>query len=299
MSLRVNSRLMLLLMLLVSPVLNAMTQYCSDEWQREYFDVNVSIAERQSLPGSTPATVAMQARQFDSRWALNSFAEQRLHAGFRWRYSIVDIQGLDAMSNGHLHGWFVPFEGRVEMDESILYYELVPGLAVSSNILKSPDLMGSDSFQLGAGAVVRRPASASHAWLLGLRADHRFGDYKAYPVMGLCIEPAPDWSLQLAIPDLRIEYRIGQHLALGLFAAPAGASWRVASKDEARQSQFEYKATAIGLTVQWRLDPAFSLILELEKQRDRELAFRLNDNSLIETTAADSSGLRLRGIYRF
>ncbi len=299
MRLLVNSRLMFFLILIVSPGLNAMTQYCGGEWQREYFDVNVSIGERQSLQGSTPATVAIQAREFDSRWALNSSDDEPLQAGFRWRYSIVDMQGLDAMGNGHLHGWFVPIEGRVELDGAAVYYEITPGLAVSSNILKSPDLMGRDSFQLSAGAVVRRPASASHDWLLGLRADHRFGSYRAYPVMGLCIEPARDWTLQLALPDLRIEHRIGQRLVLGLFAAPSGASWRVASKDEARQSQFEYKAQAIGLSAQWRLHRAFSLVLELEKQRDRELVFRLNDNSLIEAAAADSSGLRLRGIYRF
>ena len=283
---------------LLSPAL-ASTDYCSEVTGSGFVDINVARWGSQPLRSAAGDSLATQARELDSRWRLDPDPQHPLNLGFSWRYSIMDLPGVDTMTNGHLHRMQLPLEGRLKAQGATLIYHAAPVLAVSSNILKAPDLIDADSLQLDAGAVYQRPYSETTAWLLGLRADHRFASYRAYPVLGLCIEPTPDWTLQLALPDLRIERRIGQRLALSLFAGPAGASWHVASKDEARQSQFEYQATAIGLSAHWRFDRDFSLVLDLEQQRDRELAFRLNDNSLVETRVADSTGLRLRGIYRF
>ena len=142
------------------------------------------------------------------------------------------------MTNGHLHNWNFPVAGRLVNKDYDLLYLIAPTLSVSSNALKNPELIGSDSLQLNTGLVYKINTSAGSAWLAGFRSDHRFGSYNVYPVVGICMQPAKDWHLQLALPDFSILKKFNHGVSVKLYAEPVGNQWHVFSKDKVRKFWF-------------------------------------------------------------
>ena len=225
----------------------------------------------------------------------NSDKKHTRSIGFNFQYTIVDLESINAQSNGHLHTWDFPFEGRLSKADSMLFYTMTPALSVSSNALKNPELIDSDSLQLYAGLVYKKHFSPGNAWFLGFNSDHRFGPHKTYPVVGVCMSPASDWILQLALPDFSILKIFNRGLSLKLFANPIGNQWHVFSKDLTQESDFTYNAIAIGLSAQWRINTSVVVSLDIENQTNRQLSFVLEDNTFINTKAGSSMGLILKG----
>ena len=134
---------------------------------------------------------------------------------FNFQYTIISFDdSITPMTNGHLHTWDFPFQGRLSNIDSELFYDITPAISVSSNVLKNPELIGSDGLQLYTSLVYKKNTSVNTAWFLGFRSDHRFGSYKAYPVVGVCIQAANDWILQLALPDFSIQRRFNRRFIL-------------------------------------------------------------------------------------
>ena len=202
---------------------------------------------------------------------------------------------INAQSNDHLHTWDFPFEGHLSKANSILFYNITPALSVSSNALKNPELIDSDALQLRAGLVYKKHFSPGYDWLLGINSDHRFGAYKTYPVVGVCMSPASDWILQLALPDFNIQKIFNRGFSLKLFANPIGNQWHIFSKDLTQESNFTYNAIAIGLSAQWRINASLVVSMDIENQTNRQLSFELEDNTFINTKAGSSLGLILKG----
>ncbi len=287
------------LLLACSSIAGAATDYCTNTSLTRFIDMNVAQWQSSELEQRTASTFAIETRSLQTRWGIEQGDDYARSFGFDWRYSIVDVAGQDSMTNGYQHHWRLPFEGREQHAGYTLHYEIAPALALSSNALKNPQLWGGDSLQLATGAVFQHAFSGSGDWLLGLRADHRFGDYRAYPVVGLCLRPGSDWIMQLALPDLAIRRGMGQGAWFGFFVRPAGETWHVFSRDEQRHSDFIYRALAFGITGNWMVSANLRLVVELEQHSRRELEFSLNDLTRVETDVADELGFRLRGIYRF
>lgn len=285
--------------LFISPSLQATTNYCDEGTSRSFIRLKNGNLDSAQLDTALPAQVAITTSEFNSVRVLESKQPFPDSIGFNFRYTIVDLESINAMTNGHLHTWDFPLEGRLDGTNSEMFYSITPALSVSSNALKNPKLINSDDLQLYTGLVYKKIISPDNAWLLGLRSDHRFGSYKAYPVVGICMYPASDWNLQLALPDFNILKRLNSQLSLKLFIQPAGNQWRVFSRDTTRESDFIYEAIATGLSAQWHFDASSYIALAIEKQTARRFNFVLDDNTFITAKAASSTGMVLKAEVLF
>jgi len=208
--------------LFISLPLHATTNYCSNNTARDFTRIKTGILNQAQLNTVTPAQVKITTTEFNSKWVFDRERHHTKSIGFNFRYTIAGLESINAMTNGHMHTWDFPLEGRIDNTNSNLYYNITPALSVSSNALKNPQLIDSDSLQFYSGVVYKKNISSENAWLLGFRSDHRFGSYKAYPVVGVCMQLARDWSLQLALPDFKIVNNINSKFSLKLFAKPVG-----------------------------------------------------------------------------
>ena len=282
-----------------SPLLQATTNYCGDSTPRSFIRVKNGNLNPAQLDTALPARGEITTSEFNSVRVLDSKQPFPDSIGFNFRYTIVDLESIDAMTNGHLHTWDFPLEGRLDGVNSEIFYSITPVLSVSSNALKNPQLINSDGLQLYTGLVYKKISSSGNAWLLGLRSDHRFGSYKAYPVVGICMYPASDWNLQLALPDFSILKRLNSQLSLKLFIQPAGTQWHVFSRDTMRESDFNYDATTTGLSTQWRFNASINVSLVIAKHTGRQFGFVLNDNTFVEAKAASSTGMMINAEVLF
>ena len=230
-------------------------------------------------------------RGLTSDLAVSSSKEQSAAIGFNFQYTIVDFDdSIQPMTNGHLHNWNFPVSIQSRSSEHTLDYYLAPVISVSSNGLKKPELLDHEALQLWAGAVYREEFSEESDWLLGFRADHRFGLYRVYPVAEICWQPDKDWQLQLALPDFSISRYFPNGITITLFAGPEGNSWRVFSADTMNSSDFIYNTIVSGVSIAWQLNPAVSFALDVLQHSAREFSFALEDGTQIETDAQSSTG---------
>jgi hypothetical protein len=282
-----------------SSSLQATSDYCGLKKPQNFVGLKIGGLDQAQLDTTPPAQVEISTRELNSVWVFEREQRHTRSVGFNFRYTIVDLESLDAMTNGHLHTWDFPVEGRLSNTGSELYYNITPAISVSSNGLKNPELIDGDGLQLRTGMVYKKSLSLKSAWLLGFRSDHRFGSYKAYPVIGVCMQAGKDWNLQLALPDFSIMKRIGRKMSLRLFAEPVGNQWHVFSKDIVQESDFTYDAIATGLSAQWQVGTSMNVSLIVENQSDRRLNFVLDDNTVVEAKVESSRGMMLKGEVLF
>jgi hypothetical protein len=285
--------------LIISPSQHAAGNYCENSKTRNFIRVTAGRFNQAQLDKATLAQVDITTNEINITRVLDQDQQHPKSIGFNFRYTTVDLQPIDAMTNGHLHTWDFPFEGRLNNTDSEWLYSITPAISVSSNALKNPELIGIDGLQFYTGMVYKKDVSNDSAWILGFRSDHRFGTYKAYPVVGICMLLANGWDLQLALPDFSITKRFDNKFNLKLFAEPVGNQWHVLSKDKARESDFTYNAIATGLSAVWRISESINVHLAIENQTNRRFRFTLDDNTFIETKAESSRGLSISGELLF
>jgi hypothetical protein len=285
--------------LFISVPLQATMNYCSSSTAGHFIRAKIGMLNQAQLDTDTPAQIAITTNEFNSSWVFDKKQHHTRSLGFNFRYTIVDLESINAMTNGHMHTWDFPLEGRLDNTDSNLFYNITPAISVSSNALKNPELIDSDSLQLYAGMVYKKNISDGGAWLLGFNSDHRFGSDKVYPVVGICMQLANNWDLQLALPDFNILKNFNNGLSLKLFAEPVGNQWHVFSKDTTRESNFTYNAIATGLSAQWSISRSINISLVIENQTHRQFSFVLDDNNFIELEAKPSKGMTLKGEVLF
>ncbi len=285
--------------LFISLPLQATTNYCRNSPTRHFIRAKTGILNQAQFDTVTPTQVELTTSEFNSGWVFDKDQQHTKSIGFNFRYTIVDLESINAMTNGHLHTWDFPLEGRLGNTDSNLFYNITPALSVSSNALKNPQVIDGNSLQLYAGMVYKKNISEASAWLLGLMSDHRFGSYKAYPVVGVCTQLSGDWELQLALPDFNIRKNFNNGLSLTLFAKPVGNQWHVFDKDVTRDSNFTYNAIAAGLSTQWNISATINMSLSIENHTNRQFSFMLDDNSFVEMEAESSKGMMLQGEVLF
>ncbi len=298
-SCQILTLILAILSIFVSPSLPASTNYCAKSLAHHFIRAKIGILGQARLDATTTAQVEFNTSEFNSGWVFNRARQHTRSIGFNLQYTIVNLGSIDTMTNGHMHTLDFPLEGRLDNTESILFYNVTPTISVSSNALKNPELIDSDGLRLSAGMVYKKNLSAQRAWLFGFRSDYRFGSSKTYPVIGVCLHPDRDWSLQLALPDFSILKRFSRGLSLALFAKPAGNQWHVFSKDMTRNSNFIYSAIAIGLSVQWNISTSLNAGLSIENQSNRRFNYVLNDYTSVEVKAEPSTGMMLTGEVLF
>lgn len=280
------------------PALSAI-QYCDSSTGQDHVELVYGNLEKSNLDTNTGAEVAITTNEVNFGWHLSNDPTHRMAADFDMLYTIMDFEAITPMTNGHLHTWDLSLNGIYKSNDSEVVYRITPALSVSSNVLKHPDLINGDSFQLKTALLYKTGFNQKYEWIIGFMSDHRFGDYLLYPVTGVCWQPADDWLLQLALPDFSIRKTIYHGINLLFYAAPEGNQWNVYSKDRQLNSDLTYNAITTGISVQWEVMPNFELSIDYENQTRREFSIVLDDNVLINPNAESTRGLTVRGEVLF
>ena len=289
----------LFLCLLICHPLFAASQYCDNSVGQNHIGVGHGRLEKAPLDTGTGAVVAITTNEVNFSWPVSSEVDHSLALGFDMLYTIIDFELITPMTNGHLHTWSLPVTGSYKKNTAEIFYNVTPVVSVSSNALKNPQLIENKSLQLNTQLIYKKNLNPEYAWIIGFMSDHRLGDYRLYPVAGVCWQPEKDWALQLSLPDFSIRKTFSNGINLTFYAAPQGNQWHVFSKDRQRDSDLRYNAIVTGITAQWSITPTVSLSLDFEKQSRREFSIVLDDNNLIEPEAASSTGLTVRGKVLF
>lgn len=214
----------------------------------------------------------------------------------RWRlrhdYRVLDLaddQGVAAASNGHVHALSLSWRARLE-DWA---FELTPVLAVSSNVLKNPDDIQADDWQLH-GAVTRRTSGpADGHWYWGVRADSRLGRYLPYPVVQW---QSPDYSgvgVGLGAPDSYAYWDMHPAWRLSLSLGPAGGYWQVRDKSLKQVSHLAQRRWHTTLDLHWQATRHVGAVLGWSHYWHRRWAYRLEDGRRVHQQVPDGSLISL------
>ena len=215
--------------------------------------------------------------------------------GFGHRYMIFDFSAIEPQTNAHLHTSFAPLHwqrGSRRLSAAV-------ALSASSNVMGHPQEYESETLQLLFAAVVAKDVDEHLAFVYGLCGDHRFGEYRVYPVAGVEWRPHPDWTLEVGFPETRIAYTVTKDFVISLQVAPDGNEWRVENRDFSAESDFVYEAVALEWITEWSPVSRLTVALSLGRQlRNRyEMTLANGQRAFVSGAPADRVGVGLR--WRF
>jgi hypothetical protein len=213
-------------------------------------------------------------------WAVDG----RARAGDDWliggsyRGALLDESEVGFRTNGYLHSFYIELH-RLRTEDRRLRWAVAPAVSGSSNVTKDPDEYDGEAWQLLLAAVWEWPANDELTYRAGLCADHRFGRYRAYPVVALGWQPSADWLVEAGFPDTRVTWRPGATLSGAFEVYPNGNEWYVKDKSLQYASMFEYRAWAADLSLAWRATPAIAFTFVVGVDLDAEYRGELDDGS--------------------
>ena len=195
------------------------------------------------------------------------------------RYTILNVDGLELQTNGHLHTFFVPLHRLNQAERKSFRFSIAPALSASSNIMKDPGEYAGDALQLLVALVWNRQVSAQLGFRYGICGDHRFGSYRIYPLVSFDRQLHPDWKIKLGFPVSRLSYRISKNLISSLRIAPDGNEWYVSDKSMQKKSTLVYEAYVLEWAFDWRAHEHLSLTASVGIQFDNRYELTLLDDS--------------------
>lgn len=219
--------------------------------------------------------------------------------GFGHRSAVLNVDRLMLQTNGYLHSFFFPAHWRRQSDKSGFRFSIAPGLSASSNVTADPDEYASDALQLLAAFVWERQISDRLRWSYGLCGDHRFGDYRVYPVVSLAWQLHPDWRAEIGFPTSQLSYRISESLGSSLRIAPNGNEWYVKDESLGRHSQLVHEVWVIEWVFKWWAHPHFVLTASVGREFQSRYEMTLFDESLVRLASepAARAGVVLTWIF--
>jgi hypothetical protein len=215
--------------------------------------------------------------------------------GFGHRYVIFDFSAIEPQTNAHLHTSFVPLHWQ----RGNLRLSAAAALSASSNVMGHPQEYESETLQLLFAAVAVKEFDERLAFVYGLCGDHRFGEYRAYPVAAVEWRPHPDWTLEVGFPETRIVYAVTNELETSLQVAPDGNEWHVKNRDFSAESDFVYEAVALEWITEWSPGSRLTVALSIGRQLRNRYEMTLADGQRVSVSSepADRAGVGLR--WRF
>lgn len=235
--------------------------------------------------------VAFEQNQFDEvsgalDLAYNNYdllftaKDDRYLFGVGHRYSIFDINQIQAQTNGHLHTFFVPLHIRTGDHQNSFRLSIAAVMSASSNVIKDPGEYTTDAVQLLAAAIWGRQIDDKLSLRYGICGDHRFGEYQVYPAASLLWQLNPDWYLQLGFPDSRLSFTFSDSLSTDIAIAPDGNEWYVEDSSHTTSSDFTYEAYAVEWSINWHFSEHFAATAGVGRQFKNEYEFTLLDQSV-------------------
>ncbi len=277
----------------------ASNEYCAIEKKRHHLDLAYAVLKKSKMDKVADNKVAITHSEVRFDRLVSNQPGHAISLGFNELYTIMDFDQLSSMTNGHLHTLGLSLNGHYQKNGMDILYNLNPVISVSSNALKNTHLLNSESFQLTSSLIATKVTQSESDWVFGFKSDYRFGDYRLYPLAGVCWRYSDNWLFQFALPDFSIQKLYAGGIKLILYATAEGNKWHVFSQDVQRDSVLTYNDRVAGITAQWFITPTIELSLDVERHTNREFRLVLSDNSLIEPRAASSTEIRLSGRILF
>lgn len=269
----------------------AAVEVCDEPESRSFAAAALAFHERSSIRERAGAT-HQENQRLD---VLVASPSETLAYGFGHRYVIFDFSGIEPQTNAHVHTSWAPLHWR----RRNLRLSAAIALSGSSNVMGHPQEYESETVQLlfaiTRGSEIDERLTVSY----GICGDHRFGEYRIYPVGGVDWRPHPDWRLELGFPRTRIGYTITERLASALQIAPDGNEWHVKNRDFSADSKFAYEAVALEWITTWQPVNELTVALSLGRQVRNRYAMTLASGERVSVSGepADRVGFEVR--WRF
>ncbi len=217
--------------------------------------------------------------------------KQPWHLGLGHSYDALDIQlsGAQPQTNGDLHTLHLAGSWTLPVAAGRLDFTLAPAVSASSNAIKDPGELDSDSLQLWGGASWRFPA-AHWDWVLGVAHDYRFGRSRVYPMAGLTWRDE-NWSLWLTYPDVIVRFESAQGWSLAFSTSPDGNEWRAYSRDFERSDDFRREAWQSALEASYRWRNGLSVGVSAGYHWDQAWRIRREDGEQLRSGSDDAAFL--------
>lgn len=259
---------------------------------------HLSIAfSKQQASSIEPASG--EVKQENSRFDLQLQLRNDWSAGAGHRYTILSVDPLQPQTNGHLHTYFLALHKQRRLDNSSMRFSIAPALSASSNIAKKPADYRADALQVLAALIWSRQLSDRSQLWYGACGDHRFGGYQVYPSVGIELQPADDWIIELGFPASQLTHRISPSLASALRIGPDGNEWYVEDEGLEKQSRVLYEAWLLELDVEWQTNEHFLITVGVGRQFRNRFELTLLDDSRVQFHSDPATRFSAAVAWRF
>jgi len=267
---------------------------CQAPAQEAHFTVGYYEQEKSGLAGGPGAT---NRTNYTTDLQVNSGSEWVFGAGHR--SSILNVDDLALQTNGYLHTFFFPIHRTTASAARSFRFSVAPAVSGSSNVTKDPGEYTRDSLQLLAAFAWNRQIADRLGLNYGICADHRFGDFQIYPVIGVNWQPHPDWQIELGFPASQVSYQASTTLHTSLRVMPNGNEWHVKDKKLENESQLVYDGYLIEWALNWRPHRQFQFTGSVGREFDARYEMTLADGSRVRLVndAANRIGLTLAWFF--
>ncbi len=220
-----------------------------------------------------------ETRQINYDFDLQFDLDSKWIIGAGHRYTILNVDGLELQTNGHLHTFFLPAHWLSQGERKGFRVSIAPALSASSNVMKDPGEYTSDTLQILAALVWSRQISDQLGFRYGICGDHRFGRYRVYPTVSVDWQLHPDWVFELGYPASQLNYRVSKNLSSSLRIAPDGNEWYVSDKTLEKKSKLSYEAYVLELAFDWKAHRQLTLTANVGYQFNNRYTLTLADDS--------------------
>jgi len=277
---------------------NAGVNICTVQPTSAYFEAGYLEQSREPL-NVNAGSVSSSVFNFNFLYKWPETASGTWYSGLGHQYTIFDFQDLDVQTNGHQHTLYLPLFYTLKSHAANLQLSFAPALSVSSNILKQPDQYDANALQGLGSLVYRTDTSDPLNWLAGFCADHRFGNFRVYPIFGLEWGLSPAWQAVLAFPDSQVTHRLSERIQWQLQVGPDGNQWHIKDKELQQSSAFTLAAWLAEWQIDWRVAPGFSLSASLGKVFNADYRFTLANGEDVVADADNSTRYRIAARLEF
>jgi hypothetical protein len=153
------------------------------------------------------------------------------------------------------------------------------------NVTSDPDEFSVDAMQVLAAAVWNKQMSDRMALYYGICGDHRFGDYRVYPVINVAWQIHPDWLLELGFPTSQLIYKVSESFTSLLRISPNGNEWYVKDKSLTKHSQLVYEAYLLEWALNWRAHKNLVLTASVGRELDSRYEMTLRDENRVRLSS--------------
>ncbi len=276
------------------PGIDTNVDICGQPATFPYVSAGYVADEKQDIDGGLG-----EVEQVNTAFDLMLRPDDRWSFGVGHRYAILKVDPLEAETNGHLHTLFFPLHWQSRSESGSFRASIAPAISTSSNILKDPGQYSADALQFLAALEWAQSLATAVNLRYGICGDHRFGNYRIYPLVSVDWQPNSDWAIEVGFPTLQARYRISSRFSSSVRFTPDGNEWHVADKSLENESRLVYEAYLLEWTLSWQASRSLALTASVGRQYQNRYEMTLRDGSQVQLSSEPSTRIGAALLWRF